>query len=167
MRRRQLVELLWQDVDLDRAELNLRAESSKTRREWQIPIADELLPVLHDLRERTCLARGAVDPLRQVFCLPLFAKRGFAGESLRADYLSHWFNDLQRCLPEGQRAISAHRLRHTIATRLARSGCSIRALQTLLGHTSVNTTLGYVGVDMEDLRGCVARLPPPTAGGGG
>lgn len=44
-----------------------------------------------------------------------------------------------------------HSLRHHYATRLVRNGCSVFALQRLLGHESVETTQVYVNLDLKDL----------------
>ena len=41
---------------------------------------------------------------------------------------------------------SAHRLRHTFATRLLNAGMDITRIQKLLGHQHLNTTLIYARV---------------------
>lgn len=40
-----------------------------------------------------------------------------------------------------------HQLRHAYARNLLYGGCSIRAIQKLLGHTNIETTMVYLGVD--------------------
>jgi integrase len=53
-------------------------------------------------------------------------------------------------LPEG---VTAHPLRHRFATKAYRgSGWNLRAVQELLGHSSVATTQIYTAVDDDDLR---------------
>lgn len=53
-------------------------------------------------------------------------------------------------LPEGW---SMHKLRHRFATRAYRhGGRNIRAVQTLLGHSSVATTERYTAVDADEIR---------------
>lgn len=50
-------------------------------------------------------------------------------------------------------AVSSHHFRHTFATKLANNGqTSIKTVQSLLGHSSVHTTLGYVHLSMDDMR---------------
>lgn len=49
IRRLQLVGLTWKDIDFDSATIHLRATSSKTHREWFIPIAQPLRPELENL----------------------------------------------------------------------------------------------------------------------
>jgi site-specific recombinase XerD len=54
---------------------------------------------------------------------------------------------------------SAHKLRHTAATLMLRSGVDVRTLQELLGHEHLNTTQIYTHVEQESLREA-ARLNP-------
>lgn len=53
-------------------------------------------------------------------------------------------------LPPG---VTCHKLRHRFATRAYRgSGHNLRAVQELLGHSSIATTQVYTGVDSDELR---------------
>jgi integrase/recombinase XerC len=52
-----------------------------------------------------------------------------------------------------------HLLRHTFATHALRSRPNLRAVQELLGHSSVTTTERYTHMDADDLRQQVAELP--------
>ena len=51
-----------------------------------------------------------------------------------------------------------HKLRHTYATYLIKGGAELRAVQTLLGHSSVKVTEIYTHVDTEDRRKATAQL---------
>lgn len=51
-----------------------------------------------------------------------------------------------------QDGYSAHKLRHTAATLMLRSGVDVRTLQELLGHEHLNTTEIYTHIENTDLR---------------
>lgn len=51
-----------------------------------------------------------------------------------------------------QKPVHPHTLRHSFATNLLRNNANIRYVQTLLGHSSLDTTMQYTHVVDEDLR---------------
>jgi len=55
--------------------------------------------------------------------------------------------------------LSPHKLRHTAATLMLRAGVDVRALQEVLGHSSISTTQIYTHIDNENLR-VAARANP-------
>ena len=54
---------------------------------------------------------------------------------------------------------SAHKLRHTAATLMYQNGVDIRTLQTILGHTSVSTTMIYTHIEDSSLREAAQKNP--------
>ena len=56
------------------------------------------------------------------------------------------------------RKLSPHKLRHTYATYLIKGGAELRAVQTLLGHSSVRVTEIYTHVDTSDQRRATQKL---------
>ncbi len=56
--------------------------------------------------------------------------------------------------------VTAHVLRHSMATHMLRRGAGLRQLQVLLGHASSETTDHYTRVEIADLRRVVLRCHP-------
>jgi len=54
---------------------------------------------------------------------------------------------------------SSHKLRHTAATLMLKSGVDVRTLQELLGHEHLNTTQIYTHVENDSLRDAAKRNP--------
>ncbi len=152
MRRLQLTELRWSDVDFKNATIRLRAMSSKTRRGWIVPIVELLMPSLLELRERTLAAVGEDTDIqaRHVFDISLFSTqyRSCQGGKMTTQSISNFFSRVRHATGIG---VSAHMLRHTMATDLARLGL-YRELQSLLGHTDIQTTMRYVHPKIDQLR---------------
>jgi integrase/recombinase XerC len=77
---------------------------------------------------------------------------------LTAEKVSHRGNHQLRG-PLGYPGVSMHRLRHWHGTFAYRSTKDLRAVQELLGHSSVATTQGYVEVAEEQKLAAVSGLP--------
>lgn len=155
IRRSQLVGIQWQDLNLPRGTLLLRYQTSKTFREKCLPIHHDLVADLEYLYQRTREVLGrAPRPEEQVFNGALFNAR-YQSDTLTRDQVTRFFQALSKEL--GQ-PVSAHRLRHTMATHLAPTG-QIRSLQEVLGHTNVKTTMTYVHPDLEQLTAFLGHLP--------
>ena len=61
----------------------------------------------------------------------------------------------------GIRAVTGfHQFRHTCATHLLRGGADLRCLQTLLGHSNLNTTAIYTQVEIADLQKTLKECHP-------
>ena len=73
----------------------------------------------------------------------------FPGEHVNPDYVA---NRLEQVLPKPW---TTHSLRHRFATQAYQACKDIRMVQQLLGHASIQTTVGYVLVDQDALAAAV------------
>ncbi len=58
------------------------------------------------------------------------------------------------------KTISPHSFRHSFATELVRNGADLRAVQEMLGHSSITTTEIYTHLDHKYLRETIAKYHP-------
>lgn len=149
MRRRQLVTLCWEHIDFNHRTILLIQEGSKNTREWTIPMTSVVNDNLMMLREHTIKAKGFIQGDDQVFCLPLFCDR-CRHKQLTVTQLTNSLYLLSR--KSGIR-LSAHRLRHTLGTRLGTTeNPDLIAIQELFGHKHISSTRRYISSNVGHIR---------------
>jgi integrase/recombinase XerC/integrase/recombinase XerD len=136
LRAQEVVDLELGDVDFEQELVHVRGKGGKER---AVPLGEEAayrLRLYLD-RGRPSLAHGATDTL-------FLSARGHPLDT----------STLRRLLP------NPHRLRHAFATHLLEGGADLRAIQELLGHSSLSTTQVYSHVDTKRLRKVYDRSHP-------
>ncbi|OGB85967.1 hypothetical protein A3J41_02285 [candidate division TM6 bacterium RIFCSPHIGHO2_12_FULL_38_8] len=81
------------------------------------------------------------------------------GSKLTDRSLQQILHDLSIKLPF-KKMITPHKLRHSFATHLLNAGMNLRALQELLGHSSLSTTERYTHVTTKDLKELYQTMNP-------
>jgi len=120
------------DVDFDRNQITVRAESSKSKRERVIPLNRMVKQHLKDYIEER--------KKRKLLCEYLMVSnsgdRRFTGHGHK-----HLMN---RLVDASGLRFHTHQLRHTFAINMLNSGCDIAKLQQLLGHRDIRMTAAYL-----------------------
>jgi len=154
----ELVALNLEDLDLSSRTALVRGKGRKERVVlYGVPAMKALQDYLEHGRPHL-LARGPAAARQRA----VFLNRSGGRLSARGVQRMVYKHVLQAGL--GQR-ISPHVLRHTFATHLLDSGADLRAIQELLGHSSLATTQVYTHVSPERLRQAYQAAHPLAIGG--
>ncbi len=81
------------------------------------------------------------------------------GSRLTDRSLQQILQNLSKQLPF-KKIVTPHKLRHSFATHLLNAGMNLRALQELLGHSSLSTTERYTHVTTKDLKELYHTMNP-------
>lgn len=167
IRRRQLVGILRQDVDLETCRMRLRYETSKTGREWIIPLHETAVESIQEVIAQSEAQLGrALKPDEPIFNVCRFNTRYKPDpdnpDFMRARSITDFFKGVQA---RTGLSVSAHRFRHTVATKLCNPETGVEpdifGVQSLLGHSSAETTRGYVQTSTSRLEQLVNKLEIP------
>jgi site-specific recombinase XerD len=149
LRAEELVNLDTGSVDFDGEQVRVEGKGGKTR---FVPAGEPALKALAAYLERArpALSNANDDPA-------LFLSK--SGRRLST-------SDVRRRLrvwarhAAAQGAVHPHALRHSFATHLLEGGADLRAIQELLGHSSISTTQVYTRVESARLRAAYLRSHP-------
>ena len=164
LRDRAMLELMYacglrvsELVNLPSTAVNLRQGvvrvMGKGAKERLVPLGEE---AQHWLERYLAQSRPRLAGARAV--APLFIAQG--GEAPSRQQFWHLVKRYASAAGIEPRKISPHGLRHSFATHLLNHGADLRALQMLLGHSSLSTTQIYTLVAREQLKQLHARHHP-------
>ena len=151
MRKSEALSLSWDDIDLEREEIIIRAKpeqgfAPKSGKARTIPLHPELKAILEKAERKG----------KWVFC----DDKGDRIKEFRKSFKT-------ACKKAGLEGISPHCLRHSFASLMIQSGADARTLSEILGHSSPTITLDIYSHCFDSYRRqAINRLPSfePTAG---
>ena len=146
----EVCKLTVYDVNLD--ERLIRVIQGKGRKDRIIPFGKVAGTYLREYLQQ-------VRPilLRKLQHVSVFLKRN--GSPLHVEHLQYLVRKY-RSAAKLSDSITTHSLRHTCATEMLRGGASVRHVQELLGHSSIDTTQIYTRLLVGDLKRVHKRTSP-------
>lgn len=140
------------DIDLLSQQVKVRG---KGRKERIIPVGDHAQLALRNYESKRDELLRAIGPTgdRTAFFLSSRGKR----ISVRA--IQNAVKSFLDLIDESS-GLSTHSLRHTFATHLLDAGADLRAVQELLGHSSISTTQIYTHTSIERLKQVYEKAHP-------
>ncbi len=144
MRRGELINLRWQDVDLHRKLIHIQSNptfKTKQGKKRVVPMNEVVYNLLHSKAEK---ARSEY----------IFNLKGF---KINDDHAS---KKLKKYVAETKLdgKLHFHSLRHTFASWLVQDGVSLYEVQKLLGHSSIKVTQIYSHLQPEGLHSTVNKI---------
>ena len=153
-----VVGLTWQQVDSDAGTIVFRVKSKKPGGELHyLPITRAVSAILsrerghHPVRVFTYVcARNRYDPRTKTL-----QRRGERYPFTHDGWRKEW----SRALAEAKiQDFRYHDLRHSAGTRALRAHRNLKAVQHMLGHNDIKTTLRYTRSDVEDVRAAMEAV---------
>lgn len=141
----ELVGLEWTDINweagvlcVQRSNVRGNIDAPKNNRIRYVPLIPEVIAELK--------------------MLPTNSSRVFSFDGRVVSYNTAWEHLKKICEASGLPHTSWHDLRHTFASQLAAAGAPIRAVQDLMGHSTIEMTMRYSHLNNESLRAAVDLL---------
>ena len=140
LRRGELFNLKWTDIDFDRRMLTVQGKTTKSGKTRHVPLSNEALNIL----QRWSVRRPDTELV-------------FPGDndSVMNNVNSSWARLIKTAQIENFRF---HDLRHDFASKLVMAGVDLNTIRELLGHSSITMTLRYAHLAPEKLASAIAIL---------
>ena len=142
LRRSELIELKWSDIDFTKKELKILGKGNKER---FVPLHSEMAVILKRYQELL---------LQQSFEIKTEPSLVYLTDSGEKMYPNFVYRKIKTYLNKvtTQTGLSPHSLRHSFATHLLNEGAELNAVKELLGHSSLAATQVYTSSSIERLK---------------
>ncbi len=140
LRSREVLSLRAPDVDLIQEELRVRGKGDK----------DRILPLTSHVRRALCTYLQLERTSSRHDALFVNLKGPTRGSPMTPTGLRELFRYHRK--RSGVTKANPHRLRHTFAVDMVREGMPLPVLIRLMGHSSIEMTMLYVNLSVEDIR---------------
>lgn len=136
----EIINLQTHDIDLDASQIRVRGKGGKER----------LLPISPWIKSSITNYLAFERPSVNHTACFVALKGERRGEPMRPEGLRKIFRH-RRCKNAFLKDAHPHRFRHTFCTNLIRQKVPLPIVQKLMGHASIDTTLIYINLSMEDV----------------
>ena len=152
LRRGELQGLSWADIDWNAQTLTVRHSWADNLKVLNTPKSNKVryIPLTNELYEVLLQKKLSVG-----FVFPGENGQRFVGKRLNIEIRN-------ACTKAGIRQISCHTLRHTFASHLVMKGAPLKAIQELLGHADIQTTMRYAHLTPSSLKASIDLLDPSS-----
>jgi len=144
MRKSELENLEWSDVDLDRRKIIIRVKE-----DWAPKTDEREIPINNGLRE---VLKRQKEQIKSNYVFP-----DEDGRKIFKNRLRRRFMTLTKKLGFGE-ITQVHSLRHTFASHLVMKGIDLPTVSKLLGHSDIETTMIYSHLADEHVDKAVEKL---------
>ena len=144
----EALQLVWENVNFDKLVVTVIAGVAKTRRSRRLPISAQTAEALARLHR---------------YQNPAWEHPNvFMSRDGRPFSISAWYQQLRKVYAPklGLARLSPYDLRHDAALQAVRGGMSLFALRTMMGHSDIGTTSGYVALAESDIQSAHATNGP-------
>jgi integrase/recombinase XerD len=148
MRISELCNLRMSDVHFDTGFIHVAGKGGKSR---MVPLPQMMLDMLHEYSDTIYkeVHKKGKSRADNEYLFPIY----YAGSIKPITRQSFWIILKKLWAKSGSdKQISPHKLRHSLATHMLKSGADLRSLQVLLGHENLSTVQIYTHVETSYLR---------------
>ena len=140
LRRGEIIELRWQDVDFQNNQLYIAP--NKTENYRFVPMTEEL--------------RNTLETVKKDAINEFVINAGKYGTRVSKDYLTNFYRPIAKAAGVPS---FLHKLRHTFASHLVQNGVDLYVVSKLLGHSSIQMTEIYAHLLPNNFQKAVMNLP--------